>query len=52
MHNQTGLWKKLLVILNAIENLYQAKLAEQRIIVSVGNVEEEEKDASRKCHSK
>jgi methyl-accepting chemotaxis protein len=32
------------VILNADRDLYQAKLAEQRIVVGVGNLDDEEKD--------
>ncbi|MEP7730002.1 methyl-accepting chemotaxis protein [Marinomonas primoryensis] len=45
LHAQSDSYGKAsAVILNADRDLYQAKLAEQRIIVSVGNVEEEEKD--------
>tara|TARA_R110000744_G_scaffold58250_2_gene121545 strand:- start:661 stop:2322 length:1662 start_codon:yes stop_codon:yes gene_type:complete len=45
LHAQSDSYGKAsAVILNADRDLYQAKLAEQRIVVSVGNVEEEEKD--------
>ncbi|MBR7888887.1 methyl-accepting chemotaxis protein [Marinomonas sp. A79] len=45
LNNQADIYSKASsVILNADRDLYQAKLAEQRIIVGVGNLADEEKD--------
>lgn len=45
LDTQSDKYKKALtVILNADRDLYQAKLAEQRIIVGVGKADDEEKD--------
>ncbi|NVK72702.1 MAG: methyl-accepting chemotaxis protein, partial [Oceanospirillaceae bacterium] len=45
LHVQADAYAKAsAVILNADRDLYQAKLAEQRIVANVGNVQEEEKD--------
>ncbi|MCB5162559.1 methyl-accepting chemotaxis protein [Marinomonas algarum] len=45
LNNQADIYSRASsVILNADRDLYQAKLAEQRLIVGIGNLDEEEKD--------